>query len=389
MKKEEKLHRLFGEIDDDLVADAAAKPIPLKVWLPRVTAAVAAVAMVVGVVLAHPWDSNKPQVKSKTVITTTPKTTSPANGGWDGDEPIGEVYPDTPIASAPAIHEPSNVAPPRPTQSLKGTTTTAEIGNPDIWYEQPWEELPLVQRYPDFERDGMQHRVMQTGIDASLVGEYLTDVELRGYHNGTQTVHTESGHLYRLKGINDAYAVALRYGDGTTYYPAINYKYSPATLGDLVADMNLRNTLLIDAAHVSINDEDGALHGYEYHGLTATALWELLMTDPTLPEMYHHDLMFPDSVLIEGSIPHLGYSRLHMGVSKNGYFFFQLEGHMVVFDVGEETYTKFIAYLQEHCRVIEKTTRAPLTGDTTDPHTGTTMTTPAQPPLTTRHSMKG
>ena len=38
MKKEERLHRLFGEIDDDLVADAAAKPIPLKVWLPRVTA---------------------------------------------------------------------------------------------------------------------------------------------------------------------------------------------------------------------------------------------------------------------------------------------------------------------------------------------------------------
>ena len=46
MKKEERLNRLFGEIDDELVAGAAARPIPLKVWLPRVTAAVAAVAMV-------------------------------------------------------------------------------------------------------------------------------------------------------------------------------------------------------------------------------------------------------------------------------------------------------------------------------------------------------
>ena len=44
MKKEERLNRLFGDIDDDLVAGAAARPIPLKVWLPRVTAAVAAVA---------------------------------------------------------------------------------------------------------------------------------------------------------------------------------------------------------------------------------------------------------------------------------------------------------------------------------------------------------
>ena len=47
MKKEERLHRLFGDIDDDLVADAAHRVVPLKVWLPRVTAAVAAVALMV------------------------------------------------------------------------------------------------------------------------------------------------------------------------------------------------------------------------------------------------------------------------------------------------------------------------------------------------------
>ena len=53
MKKEERLHRLFGEIDDDLVAGAAAKPIPIKVWLPRITAAVAAVALTVGGAVLH------------------------------------------------------------------------------------------------------------------------------------------------------------------------------------------------------------------------------------------------------------------------------------------------------------------------------------------------
>ena len=71
MKKEERLNRLFGEIDDELVAGAAARPIPLKVWLPRVTAAVAAVAMVAGVLLAQPWASEKPPVATNSTETTT------------------------------------------------------------------------------------------------------------------------------------------------------------------------------------------------------------------------------------------------------------------------------------------------------------------------------
>lgn len=47
MKKEERLHRLLGEIDDDLVADAARKPIRKAVWVPAVAAA-ACVALTVG-----------------------------------------------------------------------------------------------------------------------------------------------------------------------------------------------------------------------------------------------------------------------------------------------------------------------------------------------------
>ncbi len=47
MKKEERLHRLFGDIDDELVADAARKPIRKAVWVPAVAAA-ACVALAVG-----------------------------------------------------------------------------------------------------------------------------------------------------------------------------------------------------------------------------------------------------------------------------------------------------------------------------------------------------
>ncbi|MBQ7089931.1 MAG: hypothetical protein IJN82_02330 [Clostridia bacterium] len=47
MKKEERLHRLLGDIDDELVADAARKPIRKAVWVPAAAAA-ACVTLAVG-----------------------------------------------------------------------------------------------------------------------------------------------------------------------------------------------------------------------------------------------------------------------------------------------------------------------------------------------------
>ena len=47
MKKEERLHRLFGDIDDGLVAEATRRPVRKAVWVPIVAAA-ACVALTVG-----------------------------------------------------------------------------------------------------------------------------------------------------------------------------------------------------------------------------------------------------------------------------------------------------------------------------------------------------
>lgn len=47
MNREERMHRLMGDIDDDLVVDAARKPIRKAVWIPAVAAA-ACVALTVG-----------------------------------------------------------------------------------------------------------------------------------------------------------------------------------------------------------------------------------------------------------------------------------------------------------------------------------------------------
>lgn len=368
MKKEEKLNRLFGEIDDDLVADAAHRPIPIKVWLPRITAAVAAVALVVGLAVAQPWASDKPPV------------TTDENGG-DGNgttttvqQDALDVNPGVPIASAP-----DHVAPPRPTA---GTPTTAAEWTPDIWYEQPWEEKPMWRRYPDFERFEIgNYIVYETTVDAGKVGEYLQDVNLHGYDVYTDTPYDTTGKIYRIQDINDACAVALQYLGEDTFYPAVCSKYTPATLGQFLADLNLRENMTVGTVYGDYVDEQGRIRTAEYQGLTKEAVWNLLLqvTDATNEYDYEKVIELDGSMDISIGIPMLSIYNVSLRVTVDGYLFTNLMDTGKIFYIGEDKVNAFMAYVEENCRLQKDDELTPMPNDT-NAVSGTTMTTPAQKP---------
>lgn len=393
MKKEERLHRLFGEIDDDLVADAAAKPIPLKVWLPRITAAAAAVALTVGLAVAQPWATEKPPVTG-TDTTTTTRAEADETDGNRGDttttttvqQDAPDVNPGTPVDTAPAIQDPSHVAPPKPTG---GTPTTSAEWNPDIWYEQKWDEKPMWQRYPDFERFEIgNYIVYETTVDATKVGEYLQDVNLHGYDNYTQTPYDEIGKIYRIEGINDTAAVALQYPGRKDYFPAVNTKYSPATLGDLINDLNLRENIRIGTVYYSYHDENGRIHDKEYAGLTVEKMWELLLSDTTLPNVADQPIDWTHKVAFRIDLPLLGITNLGVPLSEDGYIRIHLMGMEKIFHIGKDKVDAFMEYVEENCRLQKDDQLIALPGDTTDPNQGTTMTSPAQPPVVTGTTMQ-
>ncbi len=413
MKKEERLHRLMGEIDDDLVADAANPPIPIKVWLPRVTATVAAVALTVGVVLTQPWASEKPpmtnggttvteQPQKDGSATNVPPEAKPEQGNslvcTGGQTLPAEDEPGVPISTAP-----DHVAPPKPsggtpttavkvpcsTQKGAGTPTTSAEWTPDIWYEQPWEEKPMWRRYPDFERFEIgNYIVYETTVDAAKVGEYLQDVNLHGYDSYTETPYDEIGKIYRIEGINDTAAVALQYPGREDYFPAVNTKYSPATLGDLIHDLNLRENIRIGTVYYSYHDEDGRIHDKEYAGLTVEKMCELLLSDPSLPNVADQPIDWTHKVAFRVDVPLLGITNLGVPLSEDGYIRIHLMGAEKIFHIGEDKVNAFMAYVEENCRLQKDDELIPMPGDTTNPNQGTTMTSPAQPPIVTGTTMQ-
>lgn len=379
MKKEERLHRLFGDIDDDLVADAAAKPIPLKVWLPRVTAAVAAVALTVGVVLAKPWASDKPPVTNSHSDTANDgnSTTTASQNGIGGNVPVAGGAT---LEHSPALKDPDHVAPPLPTG---GTPTTSAEWTPDIWYELKWDEKPVWMKFPHFERFEIgSYAVRETAtLTADKVGGYLEDVNLHGYDIYTETGYDIVGKIYRIKGINPHCAVALQYPDENEYFVAVCGKYSPATLGDLINDLSLRENLQVGTVYRSYRDENGRIHDFRYDGLTAEKTWELLLNDTTLPTVTEWHTEGTSKVSVAINVPLLGYHNISISLFADGYMLTYLLDTEKVFFIGADKVDAFLTYVEENCRVSHDQQVA-LPGDT-NAVSGTTRTSPAQPPLVT------
>ena len=373
MKKEERLGRLFGEIDDDLVADAAAKPIPLKVWLPRVTAAVAAVALVMGILLTQPWMSDKPPVTTNTMDgNDTATTTTTQQNAPNGNE-----------QRVPTDTAPDNVAPPKPTGGTPTTTAPTESG---VWYEPKWEDKPIWQQFPDFERfDCGTYVVHDVTVSEKMVEEYIEDVTLYGYDIYTETGYDIVGKVYRIKGINPACAVALQYPDRTDYFPAVCSKYPPATLGQFISDLNLREHLRVGTVYHSYRDENGTYHDKEYAGLTVEKVWEMLLCDESLPNVYDDkdvQFQFDTKISIRIDMPLLGYENISISLSENGYLRTNLLDTEKLFYIGEDTVDTFMAYVEENCRLQKDDELIPMPNDT-DSRTETTQTSAAQPPLVT------
>lgn len=377
MKKEERLHRLFGDIDDDLVADAAHRVVPLKVWLPRVTAAVAAVALVVGLAVAQPWATTQPpiinsaapdQPQNDNTTTAIPGNNLICTGGQT--LPNGGNTPD-------------HVVPPIPTAGMPTTTAPTESG---VWYEPKWDEKPIWRQFPAFERfEKGTYTVREITVDATKVGEYLQDVNLHGYDIYTETGYDIVGKIYRIKGINPHCAVALQYPNRSDFFPATRGKYSPATLGEFINDLNLREHLRVGTVYHSYRDENGTIHDKEYAGLTVEKVWEMLIFDEALCNEYDEEnwqRQWNNKISIRIDMPLLGYHNISISLSENGYLRTNLLDTEKLFHIGKDKVDAFMAYVEENCRLQKDDELTPMPDDT-NAFTGTTTSAPAQPPPVT------
>ncbi len=433
MKQEERLQHLFGDIDETFVTDADRPGrVVVRLWLPRIAAIAAAVVLTGGIALTQPWKQETPPIAcyptpdSSDTSQESTNTTENELGSEDTDS--GDISLDvtdkndttTPLTTVGTETDHTttkndtrqtqtqkitgNSTKDTTTQKITTTTTghthitTTDKGGQtettviktttenyttttrnEIAYVKRWDEKSIVEKYSRFEWNTtmFHYAVTEKPLAESVIGDYITTITATGYDIYTDTTHTANLHLYTVKDILSDAAVAVRYEEDPVYYPAVNGDYIPATLGDMIRDLNMEQTVTLGKIYYTYRDEELNFHDTTYNPLPQDELWQRLFFDPTLPNVYEDRMNFFDTIDISLQIPTLGVSYA-LSVSEDGYLFTNLFQNGKAFYIGEQVAADFLAYVLENA-TVEKDRVVPYTPATTDEDTATTTSKGARP----------
>ncbi len=148
------------------------------------------------------------------------------------------------------------------------TTRPPEKENGACLPAPSWEERSLPQRFNSFNlgREELDDYVYQgTDIAPEKVGEKYMDVTAKGFDFYNDDKEYEiTAHLYRIKGISEKAAVALKFDDDDKYYIYKHYfGYAPGTLGQLIDDLGLMDNVSFGNIFISWKYSDEGRTEYD------------------------------------------------------------------------------------------------------------------------------
>lgn len=198
--------------------------------------------------------------------------------------------------------------------------------------------------------------------------------------------------LYALAGVSPEYYI-LKEKEGLWGY--INYDYRPATLGQLITDLNLTENLNLGTLYYNTFD-GGRYTAWQIDGLDGEKLWEMLFADlsaapqrltvqidpeaivreaeeqgamvappydPTGEYIYERTLASDISIGI--SLPALGIENLSIGISREGWMWTNLLSSGNYFAVSPTLVDEILAYAKAEGKVQDITPVMPSTSPAT------------------------
>lgn len=216
----------------------------------------------------------------------------------------------------------------------------------------PWEEMPVSRQFGEVEFGGSRYSSRVTGISAEYVASELGKAALRGEDVYTDTVHETTAAVFEISGVSTDCAIALRFEGQETdpaYYVYVNSWYQPQTLGQLIGDLRLRDTLSFGSVWYEYRKTSGDYATVEFTGLEQEAIWEHLLSDTAVPAVADYDSrQFRTVISVSVNIPLLGYENISMAVTEDGYLTTNILDTGKAFFLGKEKTKRFVDYVLEH-----------------------------------------
>ncbi len=220
-----------------------------------------------------------------------------------------------------------------------------------------WENKNICEKYTGFEYDDKEYHTAnyENGIlQAELVETLLGTVTMKGYDIYTDTEYTTEAEIYTIKDILSECAVVVKFAEDDNYHVYRNSWYKPATLGEFIDALNLRENLSVGTVYYDYFDKNNEHVNVEFTGLTVDKVFEMLLFDGSIANVENYDTMWFHRIMgISVNVEVLGYKNISIAVTEEGYVTTNILDTGKAFYIGEEKVHAFVDYVMENCEGLE------------------------------------
>ncbi len=221
-------------------------------------------------------------------------------------------------------------------------------------YIKKWDEKTISEKYIEFKTtDDELFISYNKKLDNTLIDLKLSDVTVSGYDVYTEKTYTSAGTTYKIKDISEHYAVAVQFPDDDSYYLYVVNLYNPATIGDMVDALNLKENLSFNKITYREITNGKSFDEVTFEGEFADKVWEYLLSAREVPMTVaenDHFLIFPENsrqMSIGINIDVIGLN-IGMTVRDDGILQTNLLSSGKYFDIGKEKANEFMDYVKKN-----------------------------------------
>lgn len=245
----------------------------------------------------------------------------------------------------------------------------------------PWDELTLPEKFPEAEISSEHFSGRNKTLPGGKIGGKISALTLTGRDEITGKAYTSKAEAFEIKGISPACAAAVKFSGTNEYYVYINPYYQPETLGQFIADLDLKNTLTVGTVYENRFNGKKEYITAEYTGLTVQEVFDRLLNDAELPAVKNFDSKFfgSDLIGISINIELLGYENISLAVTEEGYITTNILDTGKAFFIGREKAEGFYKYVTQNCRRTKYEVSKPQTGSSETVKSGDAVSHAAEP----------
>lgn len=222
----------------------------------------------------------------------------------------------------------------------------------DIAVVPHWEELETNQQYNEVEYNNNTYSSRNAKIESKKIEKELGTTALTGYDSYSQNKRKKDGKIYSIKDLPEECAIAIQFENDEDFYVYVNSYYKPKTLGELVEDLNLKDTISFGTVYYDYFETNAEgkqeYHNIQFYNVNNNDIWEMLFNDLTLKNTYDdRDLNKYGVAVISVSvdIELLGYKNTYISLTDKGYLETNILDTGKAFYIGEEKVQEFIDYV--------------------------------------------